>query len=63
MGLVRRHVDALRGIGHRNLLVVQRRRLLPQVAQVLLEPVNPLLALERLAMARNDVDEIDRLQT
>src|SRR5437867_5842393 len=40
---VRRHVDALRGIGRRHLLIVQRGRLLPEVAQVRLEPVDSLL--------------------
>src|SRR5258708_39897665 len=58
MRLVRRHIDALRRVSGRHLLVVQRRGLLPHIAQVLLKPVDPFLALEGLAVAGDDVDEV-----
>src|SRR5439155_24044250 len=48
---VRGQVDPLRRIGRRDFLIVQRARLLPQIPQVRLEPVDPFLALEGLAMA------------
>ena len=41
---------------------MQRAALLPQIPEVGLEPVDALLALERLAVPRDDVDEVDRLE-
>ena len=56
------HIDALRRLGGGHLLLVQRTPLLPQIAQVRLEPLHALLALERVAVAGNDVHEVDRFQ-
>src|SRR5258706_15184801 len=36
--------------------------MLPDIAEVFLKPVNPFLAFEGLAVAGDDVDEINRLQ-
>ena len=60
--LVRGQVDALCRVGDRHLLIVQRLRLAPQVAQERLEVGDLLLLLERLAVAGHDGFEIERLQ-
>src|SRR5581483_618990 len=51
MALVAREIHLFGGLGGRYAAIVQRGRLLPQVAQIGLEPVDALLPLERIAVA------------
>src|SRR5689334_17880486 len=62
VGLVGRHVDAACRLVRRNAGGMELRRLLPKIAQVRLEPVDALLAGERLPVAGDYVDEIERAQ-
>ena len=58
--LVRRHVDASGCLRCRDSVGVQLGRLLPQIPQIMLEPVDALLALERLAVSGDDVDKFEQ---
>src|SRR5207253_449892 len=55
-------VDPPGGLRDRHLLIVQRLRLVPEVAQQRLEVGDLILSLERLAVAGDDGLEVEHLQ-